>query len=182
MAQSAFIVQVPEAEPYVAQLRDRFDPSARLGVPAHVTALYPFMPPERIDEGVLQQVQSLVSTSGGFGFALEHVGRFPGTVYLAPEPAERFVALTLGLIGSFPGYRPYGGQHESIIPHLTVAQAAEAELDAIERQLRASLPAAGIAASCNELVLIENSSGRWRPFHSFRLGNMEPDVAPWQDG
>jgi hypothetical protein len=37
MAQTAFIVRVPEAERHVGDLRDRFDPSARLGVPAHIT-------------------------------------------------------------------------------------------------------------------------------------------------
>lgn len=182
MVQSAFIVEVPEAEPYVAQLRERFDPSARLGVPAHVTVLYPFMPPEHVDESVLQQVQSLLSAFDGFGFVLDRVGRFPGTAYLAPEAADRFVSLTLGLVRLFPEYRPYGGRHESIVPHLTVAQAAEAELDAVESQLRAALPAAGIAASCNELVLIENSSGRWRPLYSFRLGYTEPDFALRQEG
>jgi hypothetical protein len=44
MAESAFIVCVPEAEPHVAVLRERFDASARLGLPAHITMLYPFMP------------------------------------------------------------------------------------------------------------------------------------------
>jgi hypothetical protein len=34
MAESAFIVPVPEAESVVAPLRERFDASAKLGVPA----------------------------------------------------------------------------------------------------------------------------------------------------
>jgi hypothetical protein len=48
MAESAFIVRVPEAEPHVAHLRERFDPMALLGVPAHITLLYPFLSPEQI--------------------------------------------------------------------------------------------------------------------------------------
>ena len=45
--ESAIIVpvQVPVA---VGRLRDRMDPSAAQGVPAHVTLLYPFMPPEAL--------------------------------------------------------------------------------------------------------------------------------------
>jgi hypothetical protein len=42
MAESAFAVSVPEAERYVGALRDRFDPTAKLGAPAHITLLYPF--------------------------------------------------------------------------------------------------------------------------------------------
>jgi hypothetical protein len=36
-ARSGLIVQVPEAEPGVARLRDRLDASAPLGIPAHIT-------------------------------------------------------------------------------------------------------------------------------------------------
>lgn len=40
MAESAFIVPVPEAEPHAAHLRERYDPVALLGVPAQVTLLF----------------------------------------------------------------------------------------------------------------------------------------------
>jgi hypothetical protein len=36
---------VPEAEPLVKPFRDRYDPSAAAGVPAHITLLYPFKQP-----------------------------------------------------------------------------------------------------------------------------------------
>ena len=36
-------------------------------------------------------------------------------------------------------------------------------------RLAATLPGAGIQATCAEVVLIENSSGLWKPMHSFRL-------------
>jgi hypothetical protein len=36
---SALIVEVPEAEPAVARYRDRFDASAPLGVPTHITEM-----------------------------------------------------------------------------------------------------------------------------------------------
>jgi hypothetical protein len=40
--ESAIIVPVPAVEPLVSQWRQRFDVSARHGVPAHITVLYPF--------------------------------------------------------------------------------------------------------------------------------------------
>ena len=38
---------MPEAESVISEVRARHDPSAQLGVPAHVILLFPFMPPER---------------------------------------------------------------------------------------------------------------------------------------
>lgn len=40
--ESALVVLVPEAEALVKSFRDRHDPSAAAGVPAHITLLYPF--------------------------------------------------------------------------------------------------------------------------------------------
>jgi hypothetical protein len=37
-------------------------------------------------------------------------------------------------------------------------------------ELRIALPASGVKARCSEVVLIENSSGRWEPMHTFALG------------
>src|SRR5688572_163051 len=48
---TALICRVPEAERYIAHYRERYDPPARRNVPAHVTVLYPFMPPGDIDDG-----------------------------------------------------------------------------------------------------------------------------------
>src|SRR5437868_11055425 len=169
MAESAFAVNVPEAEPYVGALRQRYDPSAALGVPAHITVLYPFMAPEEITQRVLGDIRRALSFASAFSFTLARVCRFPDALYLAPEPAAPFIALTRKLVDQFPGYLPYGGQHAGIVPHLTVAHAAEAEHDMAEAQLAATLPRRGIPAKCIEVVLIENSSGLWKPMHSFAL-------------
>jgi 2'-5' RNA ligase len=170
MAESALAVNVPEAERYVRALRERFDPSAKLGVPAHITVLYPFIAPEQITETVIHRLRGVLSSVAGFEFRLAKTGRFGNALYLVPEPQHPFVALTEKLAGEFPRYPPYGGQYESIVPHLTVAQASRAEHDAAEAELIAALPLhGGIDASCNEVVLIENSSGRWELMHSFQL-------------
>lgn len=169
MPQSAFIVRVPEAEPHVRHLRERFDPSARLGVPAHVTLLFPFMSPELVTSSHLAQLSQLASSFAPFSFKLGQIKRFPEVVYLAPDPVAPFVALIKHLVGLFPEFPPYGGQYEGITPHLTVAQASEVELRQAEVELASSLGSATIAATCSELALIENSSGLWRPMHTFAL-------------
>ena len=48
MSESALVVLVPAAEPCVGALRLRYDPVARLGMPAHVTLLHPFVDPREM--------------------------------------------------------------------------------------------------------------------------------------
>jgi hypothetical protein len=98
--ETAFIVRVLEAEAHVASLRSRFDASVHLGVPAHITVLVPFMAPDQITQSVLVQLQVALSEVPSFAFSLSQVRRFPATAYLAPEPAEPFVALTEALVRS----------------------------------------------------------------------------------
>lgn len=50
---SGLMIEVPEAEPAVRHHREHFDASTPLGVPAHITVLFPFMPPETIDTAAL---------------------------------------------------------------------------------------------------------------------------------
>jgi hypothetical protein len=47
-AESAVLVPVPEAERGVSGHRNRLDRAAVWGVPAHVTVLYPFVPPPAV--------------------------------------------------------------------------------------------------------------------------------------
>jgi hypothetical protein len=51
--QSALLLAVPAAEAAAGPHRARLDASARDGVPAHITVLYPFLPPAEIGPHVL---------------------------------------------------------------------------------------------------------------------------------
>ena len=58
-----------------------------------------------------------------------------------------------------------------MVPHVTVAHADEPQLCEIEVELRIALPpGGGIKARCSEMILIENSSGRWEEMRRFALG------------
>ena len=81
---TALIIPVPEAEPAVGALRAGHDSSAALGVPAHVTILFPFLPPDKVDEDALRD---LFARFAAFDFALDRVERFDdGRVWLHPDP------------------------------------------------------------------------------------------------
>lgn len=172
MPQSAFIIPVPEAEPCVGALRERFDASAKLGVPAHITVLYPFMAPERITDAVLRSAQAAFDEVPSFSFTISRIARFPAVIYLAPEPAEPFIALTRKLVQRFPEYPPFGAEHDSIIPHLTAAHGNAPKTEIAERELLVAMQAHGpIHGSCRSVMLLENGSGRWRERHVLLLPN-----------
>jgi 2'-5' RNA ligase len=178
MSQSALIVRVPEAEPYVSRYREQYDSSAKLGVPAHITVLYPFIPPELVNASITERVKAAISSETVFAFRLAKVGQFPGVVYLIPEPSDPFVSLTRAIAQAFPDYPPYGGQHAGIVPHLTAAQTGEPEQSAVATELHKLLEKSGsIVSFCNELVLIENSTGRWEQMHVFILASPPPTDA-----
>ena len=168
MAQSGFIVCVPEAEAVVGGLRERFDASAGLGVPAHVTVLFPFMSPESIDTSVLQRIAGVVSKALAFEFSLARVARFPATTYLEPEPPAPFIALTESLVQEFPQFLPFAGEFPTIIPHLTVAHGSATDAEFAQAELVSAIELHGpITSVCSSLVLMENSSGTWRQMHVF---------------
>jgi 2'-5' RNA ligase len=170
LPETALICRTPEAERYIAHHRQRFDPSARRNVPAHVTILYPFMAPQLVDTGVLASLQRVADSVPRFNYRMARTERFPVALYLAPDPGDLFSALIDGVFRAFPDYPPFEGKFDTVVPHITVAHGDEPLLCEIEVELRIALPAGGVAAHCNELVLIENASGRWEEMQAFALG------------
>ena len=167
---TALICRVPEAERYIARYRDRYDPSARRNVPAHVTILYPFVPLAEIDDMVLARLREIAAGVRCFEYRLAQTQRFPVALYLAPDPDHGFAALTDAVWRAFPDYPPFEGKFETVVPHVTVAHGDEPQLCEIDVELRIALPAGGVRARCSEMVLIESSSGRWEEMRCFAQG------------
>ncbi|MFF5359774.1 2'-5' RNA ligase family protein [Streptomyces scabiei] len=165
--QSGLIVRVPEAEPLVRAWRDRLDPSARVGVPAHVTVLFPFLDAGRINEGVCAAIAEAVGRQQSFEARFDHCGRFPGVLYLAPEPDAGFRRLTEAIVEQWPEHPPFGGQFDDVVPHLTVAQGQdESVVEKVEAVLLAGLP---VVAWVSTVDLLVHDGTRWRQRASFPL-------------
>ena len=170
MPQSALGVTVLEAEPWVKDLRERYDPTAAVGVPAHITILFPFISPDLLTDSDLTKATETFQRFRPFEFKLEQVDRFPESLYLVPEPDESFISLTQAIVCEFPEYPPYGGKFPKIVPHLTVANRSAEFSDIAEAELLAIMKDLGpIHAVCNVVELYENSSGYWKWAHSFPL-------------
>ncbi len=164
---SALYVTIDEADRVVGELRRRWDP-AGLAVPAHVTVLFPFLPPTAIDAGVDAALEQIVASVAPFDVAFHRVGRFPDVVWLAPEPAAPFARLTEAVAARWPDHPPYGGSYDEVVHHLTVADAAPAHvLDRLETGLGASLP---FHARVTQVTHSVRERGTWRVRRRYALG------------
>jgi 2'-5' RNA ligase len=134
------------------------------GVPAHITVLAPFAPPDVLTTDMEDHLLELFSGFPPFGFRLARVERFPLVVYLAPEPADRFTALIDAVVAEFPAYLPYGGAFDEVIPHLTVAECETGMCEDPESVLsearRAMVGAVPIEARAHEVWLMTGND-RW---------------------
>ena len=89
-ARSALVILVPEVDPLVAAYRQRHDPSAARGMPAHITLLYPFLPLATSGDAVLTQLQVLFAAFPAFPYALSAVRAFPSPLSrIVPYPLIR---------------------------------------------------------------------------------------------
>jgi hypothetical protein len=160
VAESALLVPVPAAEPLVHEHRLAHDPVAPLGVPAHITVLYPFVPPDALDDALEAEIAAVLRDCAAFDYELREVRRFDdGVLYLAPDPDEPFAALTRAFAARWPEHQPYGGGFDTVIPHLTVAMADGAPVAAMEAELRGGLP---VRTRADVVWLMEGRpGGRW---------------------
>jgi 2'-5' RNA ligase len=164
-SESALVVPVREAEPFLKDLRARFDPAAPAGMPAHVTVLYPFVEPETLDESTLEDLAAIFSGVTPFPFTLSNVSRFPEVVYLAPDPTDRFSRLTAAIATRWPEAPPYEGVFDDVVPHLTVAHTSDAMvIEEIRRSLEPALP---IACTARQAWLMIGHDGGWSLQHRF---------------
>jgi 2'-5' RNA ligase len=170
-SQSGLIVEVPEAEHAVRRHREQLDSSAPLGVPAHITVLFPFAPPESIGTEVLSALEHLFARVRPFRFQLSHTAWFgAGVVYLAPRDQEPFRALTSRVFDAFPAFPPYGGQFDDVVPHLTIGHGHPVgELRAAEDAVRALVPVDANATFVT-LMTQQNPGGHWSKAAVFTLG------------
>ena len=118
----------------------------RVGVsPAHVTVLYPFAPPEKVDADMRERLRAAVQQVSAFDCTFADTGWFGQDVlWLGPSPAQPFRDLTKSVWAAFPDYPPYGGVYAGDAPHLTVGELRRARtqerLHHVERDVRERLP------------------------------------------
>jgi 2'-5' RNA ligase len=165
--QSAVLVPVPTADAVVGRWRHEHDPVAAAGVPAHITLIVPWLPPDEINDDDLAELDFCLADSKAFDFELDHVDWFGRRVlWVAPEPAGPFVELTHMLADRF-GTPPWEDEFDEVIPHLTVAHASDGvELVPVAADVAGRLP---LACRAEEVWVMVGDGSRWALRHKASL-------------
>jgi 2'-5' RNA ligase len=168
---SAVIVRARLPRP-LARLRRRTVGDAVIGLPAHLTMLYPFVEPDRLDAGVRRRLAAVAAATTPFEYRLARAATWPDTVYVAVDPIEPFVALQRRLGAAFPGFPIYGTDPGfEFVPHVTIAEGAPVGDRAThDDPAWHSLPRSGVAASIE--VIARPPDAPWGTIWRLPLGRM----------
>jgi hypothetical protein len=136
-----------------------------------VTVLFPFVPAQDVDDGVLRRVAEVVARVPAFRHAFRRTAWFGDrVVWPAPDDPGPFRDLTHRVWAAFPQHPPFQGAFPDVVPHLTVGHEHPVEiLAAAVTEVRRRLPVEGTAT---EVVLLAQGEpgGRWHRRAAFPLG------------
>jgi 2'-5' RNA ligase len=132
------IVPPREVQVFSFPLREKYDNKAfSQNVPAHLTLLYPFIPPDIVEEAIVK-LRVVCDDIQPFELTLDRYGSFADAVFLEPSDPEPVLKLHQNLADAFPEFPVYNGEHgPDLHPHLTLArfekpeQADEVSLPAV---------------------------------------------------
>jgi 2'-5' RNA ligase len=169
--ETALVIVLEGAEPFDEVRREFAVEAVQLGIPFHITLLYPFAPREQLTDGLLADVRGFFAARTPFEFELTRVAAWPRVVYAVPEPETALRDCMQALFARFPQWPPYGGIHADVIPHATLGEDIDAKsvYSEIERRVAPHLPARYKAGSAT--LLEEFEPDCWRERESFPLGS-----------
>ncbi|WP_162248025.1 2'-5' RNA ligase family protein [Angustibacter sp. Root456] len=143
--------------------------------PPHVTLLAPWAPAD--DGEALERLRAVAQRGRPLRIEFTAADLFPesGVVYLTPTPTAELTELFDDVLATFPDHPPYGGLHDTVVPHLTVsADGGPAQL----AQVRAALAEHGPVWAETDRICVfgRGDDDIWRQTASVVLGS--GDLAP----
>ena len=163
--EAALVVPVPAASNLMAGVL-RHGRATVAGLPPHVTLLYPFVPPAMIDGSTESTLADIAARFPPFMFQLARVARFPGVLYLEPDPAHPFVTLIEALMTRWPQHAPYGGRYTAVVPHVTVLTGREPP--GLAQSLEEALPVECRAERVQ--LVVQDDDRQWQMRRDVLLG------------
>jgi 2'-5' RNA ligase len=164
---SALIIRVhlPAA---LERLRRASVDDAALGVPAHVTLLYPFIPAADLKSALRARIANVVEPHAHFDYHLHGPKAWPDTIYAALDPEAPFLQLHRELQAAFPDFPIYGGAVSEFVPHVTIAEgSAVGDPATLTDRAWHALPTRRMAHAVE--LMAPGSNGRWSTVWRFRL-------------
>lgn len=158
--------------PALERLRRRSVRDAIVGVPAHLTMLYPFIEPARLGPSVRRRLMTVAAATQPFDYRLLGSATWPDTVYVAVDPVEPFIDLQRRLGAAFPDFPIYGTDPGfEFVPHVTIAEGPPIDDDAtLEDPAWRSLPRPARATAIE--VIARPTDAPWRTIWRLPLGRM----------
>lgn len=140
-------------------------------MPAHVTLIYPFADDAQLVARQVSELRTVLSAFSPFDVRFATFGRFDGlppVLHLEPDPAQPFVDMVGAIVERFPEHPPFGGEFETVVPHLTVVQTDDAAvLKGAEDDVSRHLPITTRAAEVH--VVEHHDADGWRTRHRITL-------------
>lgn len=168
--ESAVSIVLDDARPQLEPVRAEFHAgSVAMGIPLHLTLLYPFAPPDQVDEEALEE---FFAKCDALTVTLVGLGEWPLVVYAVPEPCDELLAMMRPLWERFPDYPPYAGEIAEPLPHATLAELEEGEsLAEVAAGIRARTESLfPIACAVRDVALLEEyEPDHWRERRRFPL-------------
>lgn len=173
-SETGLVVPIPSLEQFVATWRPRVDAIAPVGVPAHVTVLYPFVDPAHIEHH-LDVLRDFFAAWPRFAYSLGEVDWFGDeVVFVRPTPARVFSRLTSAIEQRW-GLPAYGGDIAEPVPHVTIGQGgAPADMQRVADAAASLLPIEDQVADRVWLMQGEPDPPRWAMIHEFHLSTSGP--------
>jgi 2'-5' RNA ligase len=149
---------VPDAEALVGDLRARLDPTARRGLGAHLTLVYPFLEPAAVDDAAVEALRDAVAPVAAFTATFAAVRWFDRRVlWLAPEPVAPFREIAERVRRAVPAVPP---ADRELVPHLTVGLRRAASARDLAAAADALAPALPLVTRIDRVQLLARGE-RW---------------------
>jgi 2'-5' RNA ligase len=168
--ETAVVIVLDDARPQLEPVRAEFHAGeVAMGIPLHVTLLYPFAPSDQVDE---EELEDFFARYGAFTLTLTGLATWPLVVYAIPEPRERLLAIMHALFEKYPDYPPYEGEIAEPEPHATLSELEAGEsLEAVAARIRAQIESLfPLTCHIRDVALLEEyEPDRWRERRRFPL-------------
>ncbi len=128
------IVPPKDVQVFSFPIREEHDSDALdQNLPAHMTLLYPFVSPEKI-EPAAEKLRRVLAEVPPFEVTLDRYGQFEDALFLEPADPAPIMALYERLARAFSEFPIYEGEHGAALhPHVTLARFQDpAQADAIQ--------------------------------------------------
>jgi hypothetical protein len=134
---------------------------ANLGVPPHITLLYPWRDAPLSDDD-LEWLRTVLSNHQAFRLCFDRIETFEvGAVYLALQDGSLTRTIMVDLMKAFPDTPPYGGDFLDAIPHLTIAKCDPENVQVLKAEIARALKLP-LEFLVNEIaVMEEDAEGHW---------------------